>query len=95
MNLDLLAGLHRDSEGDGFEAGDEVEGAFFRDGLKPSGALVWMVRVPLGFVMRMVLGSGWVTASLDREMTGRMNCSGVWEGASTVAAISTVDWVRL
>ena len=31
MNLDLLVGLHVDCEGDGFEAGDEVEGAFCRD----------------------------------------------------------------
>lgn len=32
MDLDLLAGLHGDGEGDGFEAGDEVEGSFFCDG---------------------------------------------------------------
>ena len=36
-----------------------------------------MVRVPFGLVMRMVLGSGWVTVSVEREMTGRMNRSGV------------------
>ena len=49
----------------------------FGMGSKPCGAVVRMVRVPLGFVMRMVLGSGWVTASVDLEMTGRMNWSGV------------------
>jgi len=49
----------------------------FGMGAKPSGAVVRMVRVPLGFWMRMVLGLGWLTASLDREMTGRMNWSGV------------------
>ena len=32
MNLDFLAGLHRDGDGHGFEAGDEVEGSFFWDG---------------------------------------------------------------
>ena len=32
VDLDLLAGLHGDGEGDGFEAGDEVEGSFFWDG---------------------------------------------------------------
>jgi len=31
MDLYLLAGLHGNGEGDGFEAGDEVEGAFFGD----------------------------------------------------------------
>ncbi len=34
MNLDLFAGLHGDGEGDGFEAGDEVEGSFFGDGVE-------------------------------------------------------------
>ena len=38
---------------------------------KPSGTVVWMVKVPLGFVMRMVLGSGWVTGSVEVEITGR------------------------
>lgn len=32
MDLDLFAWSHGDGEGDGFEAGDEVEGAFFGDG---------------------------------------------------------------
>ena len=36
-----------------------------------------MVKVPFGFWMRMVLGSGCVIDSLELEMTGRMNCSGV------------------
>ena len=64
-------------------------------GSKPLGASVLMVNVPFGFVMRMVLESGWVTVSLDREMTGRIKWSGVWVGASAVARISTADWVRL
>ena len=34
VDLDLLAGLHGDGEGDGFEAGDQVEGAFFWDGAR-------------------------------------------------------------
>ena len=33
-DLYLLAGLHGDGEGDGFEAGDEVEGAFFWGGFE-------------------------------------------------------------
>ncbi len=53
------------------------------------------MRVPFGFVMRMVLESGCATVSVEREMTGRMNCSGVWGGASTLAKISTADWMRL
>lgn len=61
-------------------------------GAKPLGAVVRIVRVPFGFVMRMVLGSGWVKASFELEMTGRMNCSGVCDAASTVAMISTLDW---
>jgi len=32
LDLDLLAWLHRDDEWNGFEAGDEVEDAFFWDG---------------------------------------------------------------
>ena len=32
VDLDLLAWLHRDDEWNGFEAGDEVEDAFFWDG---------------------------------------------------------------
>ena len=44
---------------------------------KPCVALVLTVRVPFGFVIRMVLGSGCATDSLEREMTGRMNWSGV------------------
>ena len=32
VDLYLLGGLHGDDEGDGFEAGDEVEGSFFWDG---------------------------------------------------------------
>jgi hypothetical protein len=32
VDLKLLAGLHRDCERDGFEAGDEIEGAFLWDG---------------------------------------------------------------
>ena len=34
MDLDLLAWLHGDIEWDGFKAGDEVEGAFFGDGVE-------------------------------------------------------------
>ncbi len=78
VDLDLWPVPHWDGEGDGFEAGDEVEGAFFWDGVEALGASVGMVRVPVGLVMRMVLGSGWVTVSVEREMTGRMNCSGCW-----------------
>ena len=44
-------------------------------GSKPLMALVVMVRVPLGFVMRMVLASAWVVASVELEITGRMNWS--------------------
>jgi len=62
---------------------------------KPWVALVRMVSVPFGFVMRMVLGSGCSIASLDREITGRMNWSGVWGGASTLAVIRTAESVRL
>ena len=32
MDLDLFAGLHGKGDGDRFEAGDQVEGAFFWDG---------------------------------------------------------------
>jgi hypothetical protein len=32
LNLYWLAGLHGDCEGDGFEAGNEIEGSFFWDG---------------------------------------------------------------
>jgi hypothetical protein len=32
LDLELLAGLHFDCEGDAFEAWNEVEGAFFGDG---------------------------------------------------------------
>lgn len=45
-------------------------------GVKPCGASVLMVSVPLGFVMRMVLASGWVVASVELEITGRMKWSG-------------------
>ena len=34
MNVDLLARLHGDGEGDALEAGDEVEGAFFGYGFE-------------------------------------------------------------
>lgn len=34
VDLDFLAVPHWDGEGDGFEAGDEVEGAFFWDGVE-------------------------------------------------------------
>ena len=34
VNLDLLTGLHGDCEGDGFEARNKVEGAFFWDGVE-------------------------------------------------------------
>ena len=44
---------------------------------KPCGAVVLMVRVPFGFVMRMVLALGWVMDSLELEITGRMKWSGV------------------
>ena len=60
-------------------------------GAKPCGAVVRMVRVPFGLVMRMVLGSGWVIASADLEMTGRMNWRSDLEAVSTVAVISTLD----
>src|SRR6266550_9203116 len=39
LNVDLLAGLHGDFEGDALEAGDEVEGSFFRDGFKALGGV--------------------------------------------------------
>ena len=34
MNVDRLAGLHGDGEGDTLEAGNEVEGSFFWYGFK-------------------------------------------------------------
>jgi len=38
VNLDLFAWLHGDGERGGFEAGDEVEGAFFGDGVEALGS---------------------------------------------------------
>ena len=63
-------------------------------GAKPCGAVVLMVSVPFGLVMRMVLGSGWVTCSMELEMTGRTNWRDVCDVVSTVAVIATLDCVR-
>ncbi len=53
-----------------------------------------MVSVPFGFVMWMVLGSGWKTCSVELEITGRMNWRGDCDVVSTVAVIATLDCVR-
>ena len=63
MDLDLLAGLHGDGDGDGFEAGDEVEGALFGDGVEALRGVGADGEGAVGFVMWMVLGSGWVMGS--------------------------------
>ncbi len=34
VDLDFFTGLHGDDEWDGFEAGDQVEGALFGDGFE-------------------------------------------------------------
>ena len=67
----------------------------FGDGLEALRGVGADVRVPFGFVMRMVLGSGWVTVSVELEMTGRMNCVGAEVRIRRLAVISTVDSVRV
>ena len=39
LNVDFVAGLHCDCERDGFEARDQVEGAFFWDGAEALGGV--------------------------------------------------------
>ncbi len=65
-------------------------------GSKPWGASVRTIRVPVGLVIRIALGSDESMGSVEREMTGRMKRSGAGEEAvvSMVAPISRAVSVR-
>ena len=80
MNLYFLAGSHGDGERDALEAGDQVECSLFWYGVKALGGVGADDQGAGWFGDSDVLGSGWSMGSVDREMTGRMNRSGVGGG---------------